>query len=185
MGRMKHVTLTICALTAIAMLSGTVLMMGEHISAQAPATAEPGGPGRLPGPGGGRGGPGGRRGGPGGPGGPAGLSPMMLERLDLSDGQRTRVREIVEGQREAQKGLGDQARQLHDKLEMAIAGASFDESTVRTLSADLATIQADMAVARARVFAEVVQILTPEQQTKLKDLQATMRDRQGRGRQGR
>jgi Spy/CpxP family protein refolding chaperone len=37
-----------------------------------------------------------------------------------------------------------------------------------------------MAVARARVYAEVFQILTPEQQTKLKTLQTDMRERAAR-----
>jgi Spy/CpxP family protein refolding chaperone len=41
----------------------------------------------------------------------------------------------------------------------------------------VAAVEADVAVARARIFSEVYQILTPDQQTKLKEIQTAMRDR--------
>ncbi len=110
---------------------------------------------------------------------------MMLERLDLTDAQRTRVREIMDSHRADQQAFGDRARAAQDKLEAAIAADTFDEAAVRTLSAEAGLVQADMAVARARIYAEVVQILTADQQKKLKELQATMRERQEKMRENR
>ena len=58
----------------------------------------------------------------------------------------------------------------------------FDEVTIRQRSAELASVQADVAVARARVRAEAVQILTADQQAKLKEIESQLP--RGRGRRG-
>jgi Spy/CpxP family protein refolding chaperone len=111
---------------------------------------------------------------------------MMLGRLNLTDAQHTRVREILDSHRDEQRALGDKAFGAHTALEAAINGDVFDESAVRTRAADAAAIDADMAVARARIYAEVFQILTPEQQAQAKKLQEEMRERheQRRARKG-
>ena len=57
-----------------------------------------------------------------------------------------------------------------EALHAATTSPSFDEGLVRAKAAELAAIDADMAVSRARIFADVFQILTPEQQTKAKEL---------------
>jgi protein CpxP len=103
---------------------------------------------------------------------------MMLGRLDLTDAQQERVKGIVDSHREETRALGDRAMKARDALETAIAGDTFDEAAVRTRAAEIAAVEADMAVARARVYAEVYQVLTPDQQSKLKEVQADMRQRQ-------
>jgi Spy/CpxP family protein refolding chaperone len=144
----------------------------EHLSAQGPAPGGPavgqsGGPGRAGGPMARRGGPGRMNAGPLGP---------MLGRLDLTSDQRARVRQFTESHRDEQRQLADRAMKAHEALQDAITG-SFDESAIRARAADVAAIDADQAVAQARVYQEVVQVLTPEQQQKLKTLQTEMKDR--------
>ncbi|MBS1816627.1 MAG: periplasmic heavy metal sensor [Acidobacteria bacterium] len=150
----------------------------QHLSAQGPG---PGGPGPRAGRGDfgpGPGGPMGRRGGPGGPGGPLGLGPMMLGRLDLTNDQRDRVKQILDSHRDDQKAIGDRAMKAHQALQEAITG-TFDEGGIRARAADVAAVDADMAVLQGRIYSEVYQILTPEQQTKLKQQQAELKQRQG------
>jgi len=110
---------------------------------------------------------------------------MLLERLNLTTDQRDRVHQIMESHRDEQKAIGDRAMKAHEALNAAITGP-FDESAIRTRAADLAAVDADMAVAQARVYGEVLQILTTEQQQQLTQLQAemkaraeTMRERRG------
>ena len=132
-----------------------------------------------------RGGRGGPQGGPGGagrgvgrfggPGGPMG--PLGLNRLDLSDAQRDQVRSLVESRRDETKGLADRARSAHDALQAAVTADTFDEGAIRAHSAEVASVEADMAVARARLHADILQILTAEQRTQLKALQAQMKER--------
>ena len=104
----------------------------------------------------------------------------MLGRLDLTSDQRDRVRQILDSHRDEQKALGDRAMKAHDALQDAVAGNTFDESAIRARSADVAAVDADMAVAQGRVFSEVSQILTADQQTKLRKFQAEMKDRRAK-----
>lgn len=101
---------------------------------------------------------------------------MMLERLDLTADQRDRVRQILDSHRDDQKAIGDRAMKAHEALQDAIA-ATFDESAIRGRAADVAAVDADAAVAQGRVYNEVFQILTGDQQTKLKKLQTDMKER--------
>lgn len=133
----------------------------------------PGGFGRFGGPGG--------RGGPGGPLGALGI----ISRIDLSDAQRDQVQALVESRRDETKGLADRARTVHEALEVAVTADTFDEGTIRARSVDVASVEADMAIARARLHADILQILTPEQRTRLKELQGQMRERRQEGRPSR
>jgi Spy/CpxP family protein refolding chaperone len=112
------------------------------------------------------------------------LGPMMLGRLDLTSDQRDRVRQIVDSHRDDQQQIADRAMKAHDALQDAITG-SFDESAIRARVNDVAAVDADQAVLQARVYHEVVQILTSEQQENLKTLQAEMKDRRAKVQQRR
>ena len=128
----------------------------------------PAGQGRHGGPNGFGPGPGRGRGGPGGPGGP--LAGIPLRELNLTDAQREQVRQIVDSRQEEVRAIGERAMAAHDALRAATTSPSFDEGLVRAKAAEVAAVDADMAVARARIFADVFQILTPEQQAKAKEL---------------
>ena len=110
------------------------------------------------------------------------INPMLLRQLELTEAQRERVKEITESHRDEQKALGDRARTAHLALEAAIVAGPLDESTIRGKAAEIATVDADIAVASGRVYNEVFQILTPDQQTKLKTLQAEQAERMAKGR---
>jgi protein CpxP len=109
----------------------------------------------------------GRMGGPG-RGGP--LAGLPLRELNLSDAQREQVRAITESHQAEMKAVGDRAMTARQALRAATTSPSFDEGAVRARAAELAAVEADVAVFRARLFADVFQILTPEQQAKVKEL---------------
>jgi protein CpxP len=144
----------------------------QDLSAQGPGF---GGPGR---------GAGRPMGGRGGPGGPGMLGPMMLERLNLTADQRDRVKQILDSHRDEQRALGERAMKAHQALQDVVT-ATFDESAIRARAADVAAVDADQAVAQARVYGEVFQILTSEQQQELKKLQTDMKARQAQTREQR
>jgi protein CpxP len=120
----------------------------------------------------GRMGPGGPMGRGFGPGGPFGPTALPLRELDLSDAQRDQVRTVMQSHEAAFKEIGDRSRQAHEALNAAITADALDESAIRARAADLAAVEADAAVLRARVHQEVFSLLTAEQQTKAKALQA-------------
>ena len=134
-----------------------------------------------------RGGPGGRFGEPGGPGGPMGaLGPLgpLMRQANLTEAQRDQVRGVIDSHRDEMQAIAERARPAHEALQAALTSETFDEGTIRARYADVASVEADAAVARARVYSEVFQILTAEQQAQVKKLQAEMRERRperGRG----
>ncbi len=154
------------------------------------------GPGRMkPGPGmrGGPGGPGGF-GGPGGMmgrvprgtmGGPFGMLGLNLRAAELTEAQQKQVQAAVQSHREEQAAIVERMRAARVALHEAVAADAFDEALIRAKAADVAAVEADAAVLRAKVRAEVVAILTPEQIQKVKEAPSRMRQdspRQGAGR---
>lgn len=128
---------------------------------------------------GGRMGPGGpgRPGGMGGPGGPMGMLPMLGPQLGLTDTQRDQIKTIAASHKDEWKALADRGRAAHMALDDAITADTLDEAVIRQKSADAAAVDADVAVARAHAYGEVLQILTADQKTKLKAMQAQMKKR--------
>lgn len=116
------------------------------------------------------------------PQGPGGGSkdrePMLeriMERLELSPAQQEELHELLAENREehrAQWEVVETARQaLHDQIH-----ADFNEEAIRQAAAAVADIEEELAVSRALMFQEVQKILTPEQQTEMREMIKTMRD---------
>lgn len=120
----------------------------------------------------------------GGPGGPGAMLPFLRE-LQLSDAQRDQVKRIADAHRDEFKALADRARAAHDGLMAAVSADAVNESVIRERSAEVAAVEADMAVARAHTRAEVTQILTADQKTRLKDLESRRPKRGPSGAPGR
>jgi Spy/CpxP family protein refolding chaperone len=123
--------------------------------------------------------PGGGRGGPMGPmggmmGGMGALSPMMLQRLGLSDEQWTQIRALLEKSQTANRPATERLRDLEKQLNAAIfsdASAASTQGTVLTsiddLKTQIGTAQAEALAAQVAVEQQVAQILTAEQRQSL------------------
>ena len=122
------------------------------------------------------------RAGPGFPGfGRSILGPiqMIASQLNLSDAQKDQIKAIAQSHRDEWQSLADHASTARQGLRAAITSGTFDEALIRDKSAALAQAEADVAVTSARAFGEVFQILTPEQQAKLRSLQTEGQRRRG------
>jgi Spy/CpxP family protein refolding chaperone len=170
----KRIVLGLSAAAITVALAGVGFATSQADGAQGPAGC--GGRGQFGGPG--RPGEPFGRGGRGGPGGPMGvLGPMMLGRLDLTSDQKDRVKQILDAHHDDQQAIAKRAMAAHDALESAVTSNAFDETLIRARAADVAAVEADETVLRARIYAQVLQILTSDQQAKLKTMQAEMRQR--------
>ena len=142
------------------------LSAAAAVAAQGPSSGQP---------------PFGRRGGPGGPGGrmggPGGAIGIPLDRLNLTDAQRDQVKSVVDSHEAELRPLGEKTMTARRALEQAVTADTIDEGAIRAKAADVASVESDMAVARARVHADVLQVLTSDQRAKLKELQAEMEKR--------
>ena len=151
-------------------VTALIAAVGAGVQAQAPG--RPGGGGF------------GRRGGPmarGGAMGPGGAVDLPLAQLHLTAQQRDQVKTIVDSHQDELKTLGDREAAARQALEQSVTADAIDEGAIRQHAADLGAVEADMAVERAHIRAEVLQILTPDQQKEAKTL-ADSAPRRGRGR---
>lgn len=132
------------------------------------------GPGFGGPPPGGPGGPGMRRGGPMG----FGFGPGFRE-LDLSDDQKAQLKTIAESHRDEFRAAGEKARAAHDGMQALVEADSINESAIRAKSAEIAAAEAEVMILNAKVRQESMQVLTSEQQQKLKELRAAQPRRRG------
>lgn len=162
-----------------AMMAGAaavlILSLAASAFAQAPRRG-PAGPG-----------PGGRPGGPGMGMGPMGMGPggLPLGQLDLSESQLQQVREIAQKyQPELREAMGKVA-DAREAQRKAIETVPVNEGLVRAVTETLNNAELEVALIQAHVYNHTYSILTAEQQTKLKELQArrdTRTDRRPRAR---
>jgi protein CpxP len=121
-----------------------------------------GGPGR---PGGGRGG---RLGGPGGPGDVG----LPLQQLNLSDSQRQQIRELIQRRRQEGEQVQTRLRAAMDARRAAIEASPVNEGAIRSTTADLVAAETEAAILQAHLRADVLALLTPEQQDQVRKFQA-------------
>ena len=104
--------------------------------------------------------------GPGGPGGP-GRFMLPLGQLDLTDEQRSQIREVLQAARPAEgDAAGRQLRELHRSLRTAILADTPDQGQIDQLRASIAQAEAAALGKRVEVAQKIAQILTPEQREK-------------------
>ncbi len=92
----------------------------------------------------------------------------MAEKLNLTDAQKTQVKQISEASRAKVKPLMETMRANHQKLDEATANGQFDEAKVTAIAQEQAQTSAQLTVEKERVKAQIFQILTPEQQAQAK-----------------
>ena len=135
-----------------------------------------------------------RRRGPGGPGmpgmdGPRGMrggAGPEFRFLNLTEDQQAQLRKIREARQPEFKAAGEKIRAARDGMRQLIASDTINESAIRSKAAEVAAAEAEVAILNARVRQESLQILTSEQQQKLKELRESRGDqmKQRRGPKG-
>jgi len=136
-------------------------------------------------------GPGGRPGGPGGRGGRGGFGArgdlgLPLAQLNLTDSQRQQIRDLTQQRRQGGEQVQERLRAAMDARRAAIEASPVNEGAIRATAADLVAAETEAAILEAHLRADVLALLTPEQQDQVKKLQADREklqaDRGARGR---
>ena len=113
-----------------------------------------------------------RGGGPGGRGMRGPLGGLPLRELQLTDAQQQQVKDIrTRHQTEMRDAMTrlEAARQAQQK---AVEAVPADEARITALTQDMVQAQVDVAIQTSRVNSEIWSVLTPDQQSKLKELRA-------------
>jgi len=96
---------------------------------------------------------------------------FFADYLNLTDAQQTQMKAIMQKEHPAMKPLYQQSRQIESQLRQYVQG-TYDEAKVRALATQKAQVEVELTVQKTRVHNELFQVLTPDQQAKMKELQA-------------
>lgn len=96
----------------------------------------------------------------------------LARELDLTDAQKTQAKALWEKSREQNKPLFEALMSARHELRTMEQSGSADEAAIRAQAAKVAVAQADLAVRRAQSVRQFQALLTPDQVTKLKAIQA-------------
>jgi Spy/CpxP family protein refolding chaperone len=96
--------------------------------------------------------------------------------LNLTDAQHAQIKAILEKERPVMKPLFQQSRQIDQQLRQFAEG-TFDEGKVRTLATQKAQVEVELAVQKTRIHNELFQLLTTDQQAKMKEIEANRQTR--------
>jgi periplasmic protein CpxP/Spy len=106
--------------------------------------------------------------------------PMMGffgHRLDLTDAQRSQMKQIMAQERPTIKPLMQQLAQGRQQLTQLEMSGTFDENAVRNLAGQQAQTMTELTVERARIANQMFNLLTPDQKTKLNQMIAARQQR--------
>ena len=95
----------------------------------------------------------------------------LAQKLNLTEDQKTQMKAIFEKEHPTIKPLMQQEHQIDKQLRQYVEGP-FDQAKVQVLAAQKAQIQAQLTVQETRIHNELYQLLTPDQQAQLKQMEA-------------
>jgi len=91
--------------------------------------------------------------------------------LNLTDDQKTQMKAIMQKEHPMMRPLFQQSHQIDLQLRQYAEG-TYDEAKVRALAAQKSQVDVELAVQRTRIHNEMFQVLTADQQAKMKELEA-------------
>ncbi len=87
----------------------------------------------------------------------------MLMQLDLTDAQKTQIRDMLPAYRAEKEARQDSLRDKREKMRDLIEAERFDEEAVRQAFREMAPLMEDMAVSRVQFMHDLKAVLTAEQ----------------------
>jgi len=96
---------------------------------------------------------------------------FLSKALNLTDEQKAQMKTIMQKEHPAMKPLMEQQHQIDLQLRQYVEG-TFDPAKVQALAAQKAQVQVQLTVAETRIHNELYQLLTTDQRTQLKEMEA-------------
>jgi len=96
---------------------------------------------------------------------------FFAEYLNLSDTQKAQMKSVLQKEHATMKPLFQQSHQIEQQLHEYATG-TYEEAKVRALATQKAQVDVELTVQKTRIHNELFQLLTTDQQAKMKELQA-------------
>jgi len=106
-----------------------------------------------------------------------------FKQLDLTDAQRAQVKEVMQKEHSTMKPLMQQMHTMQQQLKQYSEG-TYDEAKVQALVTQQSQTLVQLKVQETRIHNEVYQLLTSDQQAKLKEIEANRAARMQQHSQG-
>ncbi len=96
---------------------------------------------------------------------------FLAKQLNLTDDQKTQMKAVLHKEHPAVRPLMQQQHKIDLRLRQYVEG-NFDQQKVQELANEKALLQAQVTVQQTRIHNELYKLLTAEQQSQLKQLEA-------------
>lgn len=103
--------------------------------------------------------------------------------LNLTEDQKTRMKQIRQSFAEQNKPLREQLRAKRQELRQASEGGTFNEALATQKLTEMASLQAKLMGERHKLHQEMLSVLTAEQKAQLEQSKAQFKSRRGERRQ--
>ncbi|HEX5705079.1 MAG TPA: Spy/CpxP family protein refolding chaperone [Pyrinomonadaceae bacterium] len=107
----------------------------------------------------------------------------FFNRLNLTDDQKAKLKQIRESSASTNKPLREQLRAKRQELRQLNEGGTFNEALATQKLTEMAGLEAKLMGARFQIHQEMLSVLTAEQKAQLDQLKAQSKERRG-GRRG-
>jgi len=109
---------------------------------------------------------------------------LAIHKLDLTEAQRAQVQEILQRHREETRAAVRRTMAARRTVGDAATATPVDEAAIRAAAQAFGESEAELALLRARVRAEVWDVLTPDQRAKAEQMRTEYRERAQRRARG-
>jgi Spy/CpxP family protein refolding chaperone len=106
----------------------------------------------------------------------------LFSRLNLTEDQKTKMKQIRQSSAERNKPLREQLRAKRQELRQASEGGTFNEALATQKLTESAALQAKLMGERFKIHQEMLSVLTAEQKAQLDQMKAQFKDRRGKRR---
>lgn len=96
---------------------------------------------------------------------------FFARQLNLTDDQKSQMETIMHTAHPAMKTLFEQQHQIEVQLRQYVEG-NYNDAKVRALATQKAQIEVELTVAQTKLHNQMYQLLTPDQQSQVKELEA-------------
>jgi protein CpxP len=115
-----------------------------------------------------------------------GMHGMMLRGINLTDDQKSKIKQISQSFRERTQSLRQELHTKREALRQSAEGGTFDEALATQKLTEAAGLEAKLMGEQFKMRQEMLSVLTPDQKTQLEQKRAEFKARGGerRGRKG-
>jgi periplasmic protein CpxP/Spy len=108
-----------------------------------------------------------------------GMQGAFLQRLNLTDDQKAKIKQIRESAGSRNKPLREQLRAKRQELRQANEGGTFNEALATQKLTEMAGLQAKLMGEEFKLHQEMQSVLTAEQKAQLEQAKAQFKTREG------